>query len=102
MDLGVEKNLYSYCLRLININSVSNQIGPHQEVLKAIGTSRILAPAESDEVLYQKLNYIHLNPVVAGFVSQPEDWMYSSAKDHSGLPVFCSGLVIDPRAASSM
>ena len=40
----------------------------------------------SDEVLYQKLNYIHLNPVANGFVAQCEDWLYSSARDHAGLP----------------
>jgi putative transposase len=33
----------------------------------------------SDEVFYQKMDYIHMNPVVAGFVAQPEYWLYSSA-----------------------
>jgi putative transposase len=42
----------------------------------------------SDEVFYQKLNYIHLNPVASGFVSQPEEWLYSSARDYAGLPGF--------------
>ena len=27
------------------------------------------------------LEYIHLNPVTAGFVTRPEDWKYSSARD---------------------
>jgi putative transposase len=40
----------------------------------------------SDEVFYQKLDYIHLNPVSSGFVTQPEYWLYSSARDHAGLP----------------
>ena len=40
----------------------------------------------TDEVFYQKMNYIHLNPVASGFVAQPEDWLYSSARDHAGLP----------------
>jgi putative transposase len=38
----------------------------------------------SDEVFYQKLNYIHLNPVAAGLVYQPEEWRYSSAIDYAG------------------
>ena len=42
----------------------------------------------SDEVFYQKLNYIHMNPVVSGFVSEPEHWLYSSARNHAGLPGF--------------
>jgi putative transposase len=37
----------------------------------------------SSEVIDQKVNYIHMNPVVAGFVSEPEHWKYSSALDHS-------------------
>jgi len=38
----------------------------------------------SNEVFQQKLDYIHNNPVVSGFVSQPEHWKYSSAIDYSG------------------
>lgn len=36
------------------------------------------------EVTKQKLDYIHNNPVVAGFVSEPHYWKYSSAIDYSG------------------
>ena len=36
------------------------------------------------EMFYQKLNYIHHNPVEAGFVEKDEDWAYSSAKDFHG------------------
>jgi len=35
-------------------------------------------------VIEQKLEYIHLNPVKAGFVEQPEFWRYSSAIDFAG------------------
>ena len=35
-------------------------------------------------MLEQKLNYIHNNPVVAGFVDKPEYYTYSSAKDYCG------------------
>jgi len=38
----------------------------------------------SDEVLRQKLEYIHNNPVESGFVSEPNFWKYSSAIDSSG------------------
>ena len=38
----------------------------------------------SDEVFYQKMDYIHMNPVVSGFVDQPEHWLYSSARDYAG------------------
>jgi putative transposase len=34
------------------------------------------------EALNQKLEYIHMNPVMKGFVEFPEDWIYSSAGDY--------------------
>ncbi len=38
----------------------------------------------STKVIEQKVDYIHLNPVVAGFVVSPEEWKYSSAIDFAG------------------
>lgn len=32
----------------------------------------------------QKLNYLHQNPVVSGFVFNAEDYLYSSARDYCG------------------
>lgn len=34
-------------------------------------------------IFEQKLNYIHNNPVEAGFVEYPEQYLYSSARDYS-------------------
>jgi REP element-mobilizing transposase RayT len=36
----------------------------------------------SQEVIWQKLDYIHLNPVRAGIVRQSTDYIYSSAMDY--------------------
>ncbi|GFD99092.1 hypothetical protein KUL156_16850 [Alteromonas sp. KUL156] len=36
----------------------------------------------SEKVLKQKIDYIHNNPVVSGFVVNPEDWKYSSARNY--------------------
>jgi REP element-mobilizing transposase RayT len=38
-------------------------------------------PILSDKFLQQKIKYIHDNPVKRGFVSKPEDWLYSSARN---------------------
>jgi len=38
----------------------------------------------TNKLMDQKLNYIHHNPVKAGFVSEPHHWKYSSAIDYSG------------------
>ena len=36
----------------------------------------------SPRVIWQKINYIHLNPVVEGIVSKREHYIYSSAKNY--------------------
>ena len=41
----------------------------------------------SNEVIKQKINYIHQNPVRAGLVNEPENYIYSSANKHSVLKV---------------
>lgn len=38
----------------------------------------------SGDVIEQKLQYIHQNPVVSGFVCEAEHWKYSSAIDYCG------------------
>jgi REP element-mobilizing transposase RayT len=39
----------------------------------------------SDKFIKQKLEYIHNNPVKAGIVRNPEDYIYSSASNYAGL-----------------
>ncbi|MDI9341903.1 MAG: transposase [Sediminibacterium sp.] len=39
----------------------------------------------SDKFTYQKLNYIHQNPVVDRIVERPEDYIFSSARNYAGL-----------------
>jgi hypothetical protein len=36
------------------------------------------------EMAHQKLDYIHYNPVEAGFVETPEEYLHSSARDYCG------------------
>ncbi|MCJ8165186.1 transposase [Pontibacter sp. E15-1] len=38
----------------------------------------------NNQLMEQKLDYLHGNPVKAGFVSEPEQWNYSSAIDYAG------------------
>jgi putative transposase len=38
----------------------------------------------SYEMLVQRLNYIHDNPVEAGHVTEPQHWKYSSAHEYCG------------------
>jgi len=38
----------------------------------------------NSDMMRQKLDYIHNNPVKRGYVSQPEHWRYSSASNYAG------------------
>ena len=40
----------------------------------------------TNEKIDQRLDYIHNNPVEAGIVMSPEDYLYSSAVNYAGLP----------------
>jgi hypothetical protein len=44
---------------------------------------------DNREVLKQKLDYIHYNPVKRGYVDNPTDWRYSIARNYAGI----SGLI---------
>jgi putative transposase len=39
----------------------------------------------SPDFMQQKINYIHQNPVKAGWVYRPEDYVYSSAANYAGI-----------------
>ena len=48
----------------------------------------------SDEMMYQKIDYVHNNPVKRGLVLAPQHWRYSSA--HEWLPGAVPLLKCDP------
>jgi REP element-mobilizing transposase RayT len=51
----------------------------------------------NNKVTHQKLDYIHYNPVVAGIVEKPEDYLYSSARDYCGLPGLIEIILVEPQ-----
>jgi putative transposase len=48
------------------------------------------------KILHQKLDYIHDNPVVAGIVEKPEDYLYGSARNYYGLPGLIDVILVEP------
>jgi len=40
------------------------------------------------EMMRQKVEYIHQNPVIRGYVDRPEHWRYSSARNYLGIEGF--------------
>jgi hypothetical protein len=37
-------------------------------------------------MMWQKLQYVHDNPVARGYVDEPVHWRYSSARNYARLP----------------
>ncbi len=48
----------------------------------------------SNRVIEQKVNYIHQNPVEAGLVYKPEDYVYSSAMDYAGEQGLLDNIIV--------
>ena len=48
----------------------------------------------SNKVIFQKINYIHNNPVEEGLVYNTEDYVYSSARDYSGEKGILDNVVV--------
>jgi REP element-mobilizing transposase RayT len=48
----------------------------------------------SNKVFDEKINYIHNNPVEAGLVSYPEDYVYSSARAYRGDKGILEGVIV--------
>ena len=41
---------------------------------------------QSEEMMWEKIEYIHDNPVARGYVDDPLDWRHSSARNYAGQP----------------
>jgi len=52
----------------------------------------------SQDMVWQKLEYTYNNPVKAGIVEKPEDYLYSSARDYNGLKGMLDITPLDPMA----
>ena len=48
----------------------------------------------SNKVISEKIRYIHKNPVEAGLVFRPEDYVYSSARDYSGEKGLLNNVIV--------
>jgi len=62
----------------------SNPLNKNYQVWQNFNSPTLL---DSPYLIDQKSEYIHNNPVVAGFVSEPYEYFYSSANPHSPLSI---------------
>ena len=60
-----------------NVRSSQHQFWTHENHAEVIYTQ---------DFFLQKLIYIHLNPVRAGWVEKPEEWLCSSLRNYLGMP----------------
>jgi len=51
----------------------------------------------NNNILDQKLNYIHQNPVKELIVEKPEDYLFSSARNYAGLDSYLDVILVTPR-----
>lgn len=60
-----------------NVRSSQHQFWTHENHAEVIYTQ---------DFFLQKLVYIHLNPVRAGWIEKPEEWLCSSLRNYLGMP----------------
>ena len=59
--------------------------GQHYKVWQDSNQAKIIY---TNKFFYEKLNYIHNNPVEEMLVNHPEEYMFSSARNYAGLDSF--------------
>jgi len=98
-DLGKEiGNFKSFTARSIidyyketNQLQMLNQFALHKEKFKTDREYQFWQEGSHPEIIQdynmmqQKVEYIHNNPVKAGYVNEPEHWRYSSARNYAGI-----------------
>jgi REP element-mobilizing transposase RayT len=65
----------------------NNPLNKHFQVWQNLNSPTLL---DSNYLIDQKAAYIHNNPVVAGFVSEPHEYYYSSANENGPIVTFDS------------
>jgi len=77
-------------LKTHNINLILQQLAFYKKAHKSDPEYQLWQEGshpqviESEDILRQKLEYMHYNPVKRGYIDKPEHWRYSSARDYSG------------------
>lgn len=74
---------YSPVLRLLDLHKARHKTDRPHQLWQEEAHPEIIA---GGEMVRQKLEYIHLNPVKRGYVDDPLHWRYSSARNYAGEP----------------
>ena len=83
IDWLTEHQPRSYWLRCMESARLSHKTGQRYQMWQEGFHPKMVC---SDEMLRQKLDYIHNNPVKRGYVDNPAHWRYSSHRNYLGEP----------------
>ncbi len=70
---------------MMSIFTIAGKTNPANEEFQLWKNDNHPIELYSDNVIKQKLDYLHNNPVRAGYVGRAQDWIYSSASNYAGL-----------------
>jgi putative transposase len=82
LDL-LEANFAETLLRQLRAEKKRHKTESHYQLWQEGGKPKQI---QNDEMLWQKLEYVHLNPVKRGYVDDPLHWRYSSARNYAKMP----------------
>jgi putative transposase len=84
IELNSQESRKEWLLKTFRVRGHYN---PANEVFQFWQNGFYPVALTSFEMIEQKIDYIHWNPVTAGFVNEPYEWLYSSANALSPLKV---------------
>jgi len=74
-----------------NVKTILDQLAFYKKAHKQETTYQIwqegIQPKliQSEQMMIEKINYIHNNPIKRGYVDETKHWRYSSARDYEGV-----------------
>jgi putative transposase len=68
---------------LIELFSKGGDLDPKNKIFKVWESGNHSIEWYNQKFTWDKINYIHRNPVAAGFVKHPDQWLYSSALNYA-------------------
>jgi len=77
----MEKKRYSTLLKELEYFKLRHRVDQDYQLWQEGSHPQII---ETDEVMWQKIEYIHNNPLRRGYVADPLHWRYSSASNYAG------------------
>jgi REP element-mobilizing transposase RayT len=87
-------------MRSLETRDARHHNGRHRQVGHVFQARYRAILCDKDRYLLERVWYLHLNPVRAGLVSRPEEWLWSSHRAYVGLET-TSWLYQDDVLASS-